>query len=54
MCGNGASSIRNALRSKCSSLFEFDDVPPDLPAGLNLKCIDGTQHLLASLADQFT
>jgi hypothetical protein len=39
-------------RSFGSSLLEFDDVPADLPAGLDLEGIHGSQDFLACLANQ--
>jgi hypothetical protein len=35
-----------------SSLFEFDDVPADLPAGLDLHDIDGSQCPLPGVLNQ--
>lgn len=35
-----------------ATLFELDDMPADLPAGLYLERIDGSQDLLACLANQ--
>jgi hypothetical protein len=37
-----------------SSLFELDDMPADLPAGLNLNYIDGSQCPLPSALNQIT
>jgi hypothetical protein len=50
-CTDGHQSTLT-LRPCRTALFEFDDVPADLPAGLNLNCIDGSQCPLPGALNQ--
>jgi len=38
----GLQQPNSILRPRRPALFELDDMPADLPAGLNLNCIDGS------------
>jgi len=47
-------AIGTVVGPRGPALFEFDDMPPDLPARLYLDRIDNPHHALTSLLDEAT
>ncbi|MOA15545.1 hypothetical protein D3C78_1357060 [compost metagenome] len=52
--GQGRQQLLAIGCTSLAALLELDDMPADLPAGLHLDGIHGTQRAFASLANQLT